>query len=77
MTDAPDTHASSTITNHAFVPETDWWTRCARCGLSEAAHAASEGTPALASTYTCPECVTARDFGKPMLHQEGTCPRVP
>jgi DnaJ-class molecular chaperone len=26
------------ITEHAFVPEADWWTRCAMCGLPEAAH---------------------------------------
>lgn len=26
------------IEGHAFVPEGDWWTQCAMCGLSEAAH---------------------------------------
>lgn len=76
MIDAPDTPASSTITNHAFVPENEWWTCCALCGLAESAHTRTTvNHPAVINApYRCPECVTARDFGKPMPHEEGTCP---
>lgn len=73
---ALDGPGASAITDHAFVPRAEWWSQCVRCGLSEAAHVASQLLPEthVAESYRCPECVTARDFGKPMPHAEG-CPR--
>lgn len=37
MHDAPD-GAVSIIVDHPFVPKTEWWSLCAQCNLSEAAH---------------------------------------
>jgi|tagenome__1003787_1003787.scaffolds.fasta_scaffold15168030_1 hypothetical protein len=73
---ALDGPGASAITDHAFEATGEWWSQCRHCGLSEAAHVGSlsGGGLFLAETYRCPECVTARDFGKPMPHAEG-CPR--
>lgn len=55
----------SLITHHAFVPDGDWWTTCKRCGLAEAAHAASmtlkQRDDELAGLpYRCPYCIDRR-----------------
>lgn len=34
----PEGAAPAIVRNHPFTPEAEWWTRCATCGLSEAAH---------------------------------------
>lgn len=38
---APDTDASSIVTDHEFKPRGEWWTTCKHCGLARAAHARS------------------------------------
>lgn len=37
--DAPDTHASAQITDHAFEPVGEWWSVCKHCRIGRAAHA--------------------------------------
>jgi hypothetical protein len=38
MGSEPDGATPPQIVNHPFAPEGEWWTQCATCGLSEAAH---------------------------------------
>jgi hypothetical protein len=38
MPTEPEGATPASIVNHPFTPEADWWTKCAACGLSEAAH---------------------------------------
>lgn len=66
------------IVNHAFRPDGMWWETCAHCGLAEAAHVASESrvvadVQLAHEPFRCPDCVSARDFGKDMPHAAGEC----
>lgn len=76
MSDAPDTSASSNVTDHVFMPVGAWWSPCEQCGLAESAHARTsvDHDAVVSAPYRCPDCVIARDFKRPMPHEEGACP---
>lgn len=38
-----DNSAPAIITDHPFEPRGEWWTRCRRCDLAEAAHSEAAG----------------------------------
>lgn len=43
--DAPDGPGASAVTDHAFAPRGEWWTRCKHCNLAEAAHMRTSMSP--------------------------------
>jgi hypothetical protein len=74
----PEGATPAMVTDHEFFAS-PWWARCNQCRLSEAAHIhvkpivrASRRTDFAALTYACPDCVTARDFGRSEPHK-GEC----
>jgi hypothetical protein len=75
-----DTLATSTITHAFHTGNGPWWELCERCGLAESAHRSTLVSGArdrefAALEHRCPDCVSARDFGKAMAHLPGECPR--
>jgi len=77
VTDAPDTSASSSVGDHAFMPLGAWWSPCEQCGLAESAHVRTTVVheAVINAPYRCADCVSARTFGQKMPHAEGSCPR--